>query len=608
MTKHLFLITIGPVQEFIAAARRTRDLWAGSQLLSALSRTAADALRNTYGATLIFPAQEDLKAHDVVNRIVALLPTGADPGVIGEQVEKHIRAQLTTDIADVFDTSKRITWPDDEGYRKRAEAQVADLIEITWAAAPLVDNASGTAFQVSRERLEAALAARKYTRTFRQPAWGLPVPKSSIDGVRESVIDENDYPAGSDSLSVRKAKVERLFYMYGAGRAERLSGVDLFKRHYQPKTAEGNADFPSTSHFAALPLLTRLDAQGLDYTAALRRYIATLGEVSARVEKLNPKRFAAIDLVTGYDASILFEERLADVAEEAELREARGALADFFASATGGERPEPYYAILLADGDNMGKVIDNQPGVATLQALALALDAFAGGVRARVESADHHGALVYAGGDDVLAFLPLDTALACAHALHESYHEHMHEFLAEQGYPSTLSVGIAICHHLEPLSDALGLVRKAEQAAKALPEKNGLAIILSKRGGSDRTTAGGWGGPFYKRLLQLIDLHREDAIPDGAAYDLHDLALRVGRTLPPEALRAEALRIVKRKRGQHGDDGDPNADLLALAAELPASTAAAQAWGVAQLATELIITREFARAWGPISQKKGVTA
>ncbi len=606
MTKHLFLITIGPVQEFIAAARRTRDLWAGSQLLSALSRIAADTLRNTYGATLIFPAQKNLEDHDVVNRIVAQLSEGADPSLVGQHVEAVVRKELDDQVQQVFDNRERIRWPDAQGYRTRAEAQVADLIEITWAAAPLVDNASGTAFQASRESLEAALAARKYTRTFRQPAWGLPVPKSSIDGVRESVIDENDYPAGGDSLSVRKAKVERLFYKYGAGRAERLSGVDLFKRHY--RATAGHADFPSTSHFAALPLLARLRAQGLDSTAALRRYVATLGEVSARVEKLNPKRFAEIDLVKGYDASILFEERLTDVAEEAELKEARGALADFFASATGGERPEPYYAILLADGDNMGKVIDNQPGVAALHVLALALDTFAGGVRHIVEHADNRGALVYAGGDDVLAFLPLDTVLTCARALHESYHERMHGLLAEKGYPSTLSVGIAICHHLEPLSDALDLARKAEKAAKALPEKNGLAIILSKRGGSDRTIAGEWGTLFYERLLHLIDLHREDAIPDGAAYDLHDLAQRVGRALPPDALKAEALRIVKRKRGQHGEADDANVDLLTLASRLPESADTTVGWGGAQLATELIITREFARALGPIPQKKGVTA
>ncbi len=35
--------------------------------------------------------------------------------------------------------------------------------------------------------------------------------------------------------------------------------------------------------------------------------------------------------------------------------------------------------------------------------------------------AEHHGALVYSGGDDVLAFLPLDTALDCAGALRASF-------------------------------------------------------------------------------------------------------------------------------------------------------------------------------------------
>ena len=39
--RHLLGIHIGPVQEFIAAARRSRDLWFGSWLLSELSKAAA---------------------------------------------------------------------------------------------------------------------------------------------------------------------------------------------------------------------------------------------------------------------------------------------------------------------------------------------------------------------------------------------------------------------------------------------------------------------------------------------------------------------------------------------------------------------------------------
>src|SRR5690606_36119506 len=60
MTAHLLLITLGPVQDFIAQARRTRDLWYGSHLLSELGRAAARALLDG-GAQLIFPA---LKAGD----------------------------------------------------------------------------------------------------------------------------------------------------------------------------------------------------------------------------------------------------------------------------------------------------------------------------------------------------------------------------------------------------------------------------------------------------------------------------------------------------------------------------------------------------------------
>src|SRR5690349_13716188 len=97
MAKYLFLFTIGPVQDFIAAARRTRDLWAGSQLLSELSRTAAKALRDDYDAQLIFPAPskqgKELKDHDVVNRILVSLTTLEKPEIVGEKIEQAVREQ-----------------------------------------------------------------------------------------------------------------------------------------------------------------------------------------------------------------------------------------------------------------------------------------------------------------------------------------------------------------------------------------------------------------------------------------------------------------------------------------------------------------------------------
>lgn len=55
MTSHLLALTVGPVQDFIAAARRTRDLWFRSHLLSEISKAAAKSLRDQ-GGKLIFPA------------------------------------------------------------------------------------------------------------------------------------------------------------------------------------------------------------------------------------------------------------------------------------------------------------------------------------------------------------------------------------------------------------------------------------------------------------------------------------------------------------------------------------------------------------------------
>ena len=75
---HLLAIAVGPVQDFIAAARRTRDLWFGSDLLSEISRAVAKAVEDQRGR-LIFPA--DLKAENVANVILAELGTG-DPKVI----------------------------------------------------------------------------------------------------------------------------------------------------------------------------------------------------------------------------------------------------------------------------------------------------------------------------------------------------------------------------------------------------------------------------------------------------------------------------------------------------------------------------------------------
>ncbi|EDN72694.1 conserved hypothetical protein [Beggiatoa sp. SS] len=58
MTRHYFHFTLGPVQGFVAQARRTRDFWAGSFILSWLSAVAMSAVRAQEGK-ILFPKPDE---------------------------------------------------------------------------------------------------------------------------------------------------------------------------------------------------------------------------------------------------------------------------------------------------------------------------------------------------------------------------------------------------------------------------------------------------------------------------------------------------------------------------------------------------------------------
>lgn len=607
----LFIFTIGSVQDFIAGSRRSRDLWFSSWLISDLSRIAALTIR-AHG-NLIFPIDGtdlDIGTREVVNRIIAEVD-GIAPHVLGERVEGAIQTRLSTHAKVVL---TGIQWPEQsEDEQKRAQSQINDSVDYAWAAVPRMGS-----YVNDRALLESVIAARKATRTFSQLE-GAAVPKSSLDGVRESVIPERLYPSRRDTAEQRQHKIDALYRRFGAKQGERLSAVDLIKRRGNRddvRRNEGHADFPSTSHIAALPFLSRLERTPA-HAQAIEAFITRLRSLHVQPETLD-QRYARLQLFGRYDASLLFANRLAEDLqpkqnEQAQqtIDQAQQALEDLYATfGVGTRRPSPYYALLHADGDNMGKAIDTLTSIHDHQALSGALDRFAREVRGVVESETHRGALVYAGGDDVLAFLPLDTVVQCARALEQAFAKAMNDFRTSLDettrdalYLPTLSIGIAICHHLESLADTLQLAREAERKAKDLPNKHGLAITVSKRSGADRTVVGSWDrtehdiAPLYQRLQQLTGLHMRNAIPDGAAYELRDLMQRLPDA-PAAALRAEAIRIVKRKRGEQGIAEHANADLVALAELLPTSAVPTthEYWNIACFADELIVARELARA------------
>ncbi len=548
--KYLFLVSIGPVQDFIASARRTRDLWFGSWLLSELSKAAAQEIVNTStGNSLIFPAphDENLLQPDsqlnVANKIVALIDL--PPTDVAKELRKAIESRLHT-IRD--QQAFKDIGPLD---RKAADEQIDDLVEYLWVALPY----EGTNYAITRNNLEALMAARKNTRDFREVTWGSGAPKSSIDGQLESVIPEYLYRRRGELTNT-----QTLYYKYNAGPVERLSGVDLLKRRGNPG---GEAHFFSTSHIAAMPFSKRLE-QLEDPAPAkelFNKYIAKIHEIAqsqkqvAMIDRI-PQRISPHPILDKYDGSLLFEERLVDVVTDTTgFEPAKEALRSFYKhvdDALGKARPIPYYAILLADGDSMGEAIDEQSkhakGADKHREISQALDGFARNVREIVET--HTGALVYAGGDDVLALMPLHMVLVCAQELTEDFAKRLAPFTNNKSKSPTLSVGIAVVHHLDSLREALDLARSAEKQAKGVSGKNAVAIRVSKRSGEERAVAGKW-GELDKRLTQLITFYRDGHIPEGTSYELRELALRL--TGPTdidglqEAMLADAKRILQRK-------------------------------------------------------------
>jgi len=568
--KYLFICAIGPVQDFIATARRSRDLWYGSWMLSELSKAAAQKILELAPNSLIFPDPESFKQEgpdkrvNVPNKIVAILE--ADPETFKEEVGNKVKKAIITRLGELRDDA--FSHVAGNFNRSLAEKQIADLPEFYWVAVPCETEEK---YPGARNQAEALLAARKTTRDFLQ-AVGTNAAKSSLDGARESVIHQNEYPGKFETEDVKKEKIINLYRHYHARQGEQLSGVDILKRLGESEAAP---KFHSTSHIAALPFMQKWGKEITD-------------KMITEIRKLFIDQNWNIGEHEG--GALLYESRLTDWVQAGSDQEAlRKQLSMILQKYVGESRPSPYYALLAADGDNMGVVIDAQKGSATHRNLSHALSEFAKEVHTIVEK--YQGVTVYAGGDDVLAYLPLHTALNCARELENTFSKKLEVFKAQKDdkdISPTLSTGIVVAHHLEPLSDVLELARAAEKEAKKVDGKNGMAITVSKRSGADRTISGKY-KDLNDRIQRLISFARQDAISAGTAYELQELhRVLSGTGIPPEGIIREALRIVGRKQESGGGQKVSSAVVEAFKDWLEVDGIE-----VDELTTEMIVARMF---------------
>lgn len=465
MTTAVLIFTFSPVQSFIAEARRAADLSVGSKILSQLAKAAAKAIGES---NLVYPASLD---GDAPNVIVARVPAAS-----AEQIANDAKRALLDEWQRIADTAK-VKFKNwglaDATFDAIWERQVNHLWDVFWAAA---EETKGYADAYRRAR--AGLDAVKRSRVF--AACEEPGIKDTLSGRREAL-----HRHGETTYQAVKAYWEKIGCKAGpsklrpAGR-ERLDAIGAIKRFCDL----ASQTFPSTSTIAALDFIERAKQKA---PAALRAY----GDAVARLDVYRIRN----DSDWPFDGDLLYAETLTverlqdsyglDRPNAQTMAEARKKLQALYQAAGGS--PSPYYALLVLDGDRMGERISKcleqgNPQDAHAR-LSGSLDDFAAQVRKIVPAE----CLIYNGGDDVLAFLPLSWALEKAQKLAQAFAE----TAQSSPVPGTASAGIALAHYLHPLDAALRAAREAERAAKQAG-RNAICVTALKRSGEQETAVTRW--------------------------------------------------------------------------------------------------------------------
>ncbi len=217
-------------------------------------------------------------------------------------------------------------------------------------------------------------------------------------------------------------------------------------------------------------------------------------------------------------------------------------------------------------------------------------------VREIVEK-DHIGKLVYAGGDDVLAFVSLKDLLEVMKKLRAYFSGNISMdlktnkvnidfndgagyapldnegnpinigsgrpikgFLHTMGTTATASMGVVIAHHSSNLSQVLEEVRRCEKKAKEIKDKDAFCIALAKRaGGTEHFSSKWYVGTNRSETVPVLQ-EWADAFNQGYMSPKMVYTFRTETkglvNLPKGAITMELFRIADRQRNKKKKDFD----------------------------------------------------
>lgn len=461
----------------------------------------------------------------------------------------------------------------------------------------------GALYPALHDLLERVLAGSKSLREFEQTdqhGW-----RDSLSGEAEWLTHDRDHlnvPPGqrdngaSETLWAKVAANKRGWARKGEHlSAEHLSALNSIKRLW-PTIVTREVATAIDRPISRFVVSTHAMALTTSLTSVIENNIP-VPEPLGKVLRQTPTEQIALpprlaNALSGYpDGGLLrsipgWFDSVMDSQNETDQVEAQRLLKSFL-----GHAPETYYGLILMDGDQMGGWLsadknfalrreqglhpavhkaltssaDNQPFIgyarelqatspARHMAISDALNNFALHLAPQVVQKHHNGRLLYAGGDDLMAMLPVAGLLESMAALRATYSgvepssvgldiaaeeygftrlangfvRHDNRLLRVMGERATASCGAVIAHQKAPLIAVLRELRLAEQRAKNEGGRDAFSLTVIKRSGGALYLTAKW-GESMRTLLSLRAFFADPGVSRRAAYNVGSWL----RDLPP---------------------------------------------------------------------------
>lgn len=596
----LLVFSITPVQSFISQARKLRDYWTGSVLLSWLAFEGLRWIIENLGPDhILYPSLVDQplvneylkkKWHvkdvrslsdvrniaSLPNKFVILIPFNHAES-IAENIQNHIQKEwlnLTKLVTGLVIDQVQLRNPQEIDFlEKMIISQAESFWELQWSAAQLLGeddieevakllpeiaysqqskllnilneiirdkshyqkSGKGTLYSVSHTLVQSALAAHKMKRKdHRKTQQG---EKCSICGEFEALHSEA-YKEGQSAKDYSEY-IKEFWKRIATGKEiefrknEHLCAICYTKRMvyriFKNQNAEGHILHTSFSDADKFPSTTEISL--FDW---FERHGIPKPERIRLADKLHNKE-------EGTETNHLDKKPL--------------------------NNGDKYYAILVMDGDHMGKLINGSTIASNWETIMHPIivkrlknpefdkiyrenwekifnehkkRAVTPSIHAAISEAlgdfsiygvepiirKFNGRLIYAGGDDVCAVLPMKNAVTAAMKIRNYYISGFKYINADEsidikepwnpkpgkisvlmgkGEGLTISAGILICHHKESLTEMISQAQKLlKEKAKRETKRNALALQLKKRSGGSRFAVYKWENVYWDSFKELI--------------------------------------------------------------------------------------------------------